>query len=191
MVAVITSFHIKNPQGSSVPSVTRDARQSASRVTGEVAEKKPSVYSPPQDAVPELDSHAQIQKMLGAWAKATNDNDVPSEMRYYSDRLDRYFLARNVTQEFVARDKAQFYRNGNYIVAYQIENVRVDKQSAQQATVSLTKHWKISHGLGTKSGETRSRLWLTHRANQWTITGEQDLSNLQPAPSGPGPGHKL
>ena len=34
--AVITSFRINNPQGSFVPSVTRDARQSASLTTGEV-----------------------------------------------------------------------------------------------------------------------------------------------------------
>jgi hypothetical protein len=199
--AVITSFDINHPQGSSVARVTRDARQSASRTRGEVAGEKPSVFSARQDAdtssvetsstiadhdqagvpgvaVPESDSHSDIQNTLDGWAKAINDNDVTLELRYYSDRLDRYFLARNVTQEFVARDKAQFYRRGNYIVAYQIGNVTVDRQSAQQATVSLIKHWKIFDGSGTKSGETRSRLWLMHRGNQWTITGEQDLSNL-------------
>ena len=130
--------------------------------------------------MPESDSHAEIQNTLYGWAKAINDNDVLLEMRYYSDRLDRYFLARNVTQEFVAHDKAQFYRKGNYIVAYHIENVTVDKQSAEQATVSLIKQWKIFDGVGTKSGATRSRLWLTHRLNRWAITGEQDLTNMQP-----------
>ena len=137
----------------------------------------------PDVAVPKSDNHADIQNTLNDWAKAMNNNDVTSQLRYYSDRLDRYFLARNVTQEFVAQDKARFYRKGNHIVAFHIGNVTVDKQSAQQAAVSLVKHWQIFTGSGTKSGETRSRLWLTRRGNQWTITGEQDLINLQPARS--------
>ena len=210
--AVITPFHINNRQGSSVPSVTGDARQRASLTTGRVAEEKPSAaiaeespsgapavnHSPSQDedtssvessstiaghdqagvpdvAVPKPDNHADIQNTLNDWAKAMNNNDVTLQMRYYSDRLDRYFLARNVTQKFVAQDKARFYRKGNHIVAFHIGNVTVDKQSAQQAAVSLIKRWEIFTGLGTKSGETRSRLWLTRRGNQWTITGEQDL----------------
>jgi hypothetical protein len=219
--AVITSFHINNRQGSSVPSVTGDARQPASLTTGRVAEEEPSAaiaeespsggpavkHSPSQDedtssvassstianhdqagvpdvAVPKSDNHADIQKTLNDWAKAMNSNDVALQMRYYSNRLDRYFRARNVTQKFVVQDKARFYGKGNHIVAFHIGNVTVDKQSARQAAVSLIKHWEIFNGSGTKSGETRSRLWLTRRGNRWIITGEQDLTNLQPAPRG-------
>jgi ribosomal protein L40E len=226
--AVIASFHIHNRQGSSIPSVTRDARQRASLTMGRVPEEEPSAaisrespaagpavsHSPsrhehtssvgsnstiaghdqagvPPVAVPKSDSHADIQKTLNDWARAMNSNDVALQMRYYSDRLDRYFLARNVTQHFVVQDKARFYRKGNYIVAFHIGNVTVDEQSAQQAVVSLIKYWQIFNGSGTRSGETRSRLWLTRRGNQWTITGEQDLINLQPAPRGPGPAHKV
>jgi ketosteroid isomerase-like protein len=226
--AVVSLFHINNRQGSSVPSVTGNARQRASRTTGRVAEEEPSAaiagespsggpavnHSPSQDedtsaiessstiadhdqagaphvAVPKSDHHADIQNTLNGWAKAMNNNDVTLQMRYYSDRLDRYFLARDVSQEFVVQDKARFYRKGNHIVAFHIANVTVDKQSAQQAAVSLTKHWEIFTALGTKSGETRSRLWLARRGEQWIITGEQDLINPQPAPRGPGPAHKL
>ena len=218
--AVITPFHINNRQGSSLPSVTGDARPRASFNTGGVAREEPSAaiaeesplrgpavnHSPSQDedtssvessstvaghdqagvpdvAVPKSDNHGDIQNTLNDWAKAMNNNDVTLQLRYYSDRLDRYFLARNVTQEFVAQDKARFYRKGNHIVAFHIGNVTVDKQSGRQAAVSLIKRWEIFTGLGIKSGETRSRLWLTRRGNQWTITGEQDLSNLQPARS--------
>ena len=145
----------------------------------------------PHVAVRKSDNHADIQKTLNDWAKAMNNNDVTLQMRYYSDRLDRYFLARNVTQKFVLKDKARFYRKGNRIVAFHIANVTVDKQSAQQADVSLTKHWELFTALGTRSGETRSRLWLARRGNHWIITGEQDLINLPPAPRGSGPAHKL
>jgi hypothetical protein len=226
--AMITSFHVNHRQGSSVPSVTRDARQRASLTAGRVEEEEPSAtiaeespsgrphvnHSPSQDeqtssvasssttadhhqagvphvAVPKSDSRADIQSTLNDWAKAMNSNDVTLQMRYYSDRLDRYFLARNVTQKFVVQDKARFYGKGNHIVVFRIGNVTVDMQSAQQAAVSLIKYWEIFNGSGTRSGQTRSRLWLTRRGNQWIITGEQDLIDLQPAPRGPAPEHKL
>ena len=215
--AVITWFLLRHPQSAYVPSVTRDARQSAPLASGGLAKAKPSGAiaaqhpsrqpaandSAPQDrdtssvgsnskvaghddrgVVPSIslrktDSYADIQNTLDGWAEAMNDNDVTSQRRYYSDRLDRYFLARHVTRMFVLQDKARFYRKGNLIVAFHIDNVRVEKQSAQQATVSLMKHWKIFDGLRTKPGETRSRLWLTRRVNQWQITGEQDLTTQE------------
>lgn len=187
--ALITSFQLRHPQSASVPSVTPDARQSAPHASGGVAKEKPSgakIADHDQAGVADvsvrtLDSRADIQNTLDGWAKAMNDNDVISQRRYYADRLDRYFLARHVTRMFVLQDKARFYRKGNQIVAFHIDNVRVENQSAQRATITLMKHWKIFDGLRTKPGETRSRLWLTRRANRWTITGEQDLITQEPA----------
>ncbi len=170
---------------SSSPDEDTSAIESSSTIAGHDQAGVPDV------AMGKSDDYADIQNTLNDWAKAMNSNDVTLQMRYYSDRLDRYFLARNVTQKFLVQDKARFYRKGNRIVAFHIANVTVDKQSAQQAAVSLTKHWELFTALGTKSGETRSRLWLTRRGNQWIITGEQDLIDLQPAPRGPGTAHKL
>ena len=40
-----------------------------------------------------------------------------------TDELNRYFLVRNVTSDFVARDKEEFYRRGRRIIDYHIDNV--------------------------------------------------------------------
>ncbi len=116
-----------------------------------------------------------IQRTLAGWAKATNDNDVASELHFYSREMDRYFLARNVTTSFVAQDKQKFYRRGKRITSYRIDTIQISQQSPSEATVSLVKHWTISEGYQAKSGETRSRLWLTRNSDEWKISGEQDL----------------
>jgi hypothetical protein len=40
-----------------------------------------------------------------------------------TDELNRHFLVRNVTSDFVARDKEEFYRRGRRIIDYHIDNV--------------------------------------------------------------------
>ena len=40
-----------------------------------------------------------------------------------TDELNRRFLVRNVTRDFVARDKEEFYRRGRRIIDYHIDNV--------------------------------------------------------------------
>ena len=97
------------------------------------------------------------------------------EVTFYSDKVDRYFLLRNVTNDFVAQDKEKFYQKGKSFVDYHIDTVSVDRQSSQDATVSFVKHWTISDGDRTESGQTRSRLALIRVNAQWVISGEQDL----------------
>jgi hypothetical protein len=155
------------------PSSLRDTDGPSTETNSTVADRAPADAH--DAAAPESENPSDIQSTLDGWAKAINDNNVTLEMRYYGDRLDRYFLARDVTQDFVAQDKAQFYRKGKRFLDYHVENVIVDQQSPEKATVSLVKRWTISDGFGTKSGEIRSRLWLTRDAGHWTITGEQDL----------------
>jgi hypothetical protein len=40
-----------------------------------------------------------------------------------TDELNRHFLVRNVTSDFVARDKEEFYRRGRRIIDYHIDDV--------------------------------------------------------------------
>ncbi len=129
---------------------------------------QPSVQVDPQVA-------AAIHTTLFGWARAMNANDVADELSFYGYKLDRYFLVRNVTRDFVARDKKEFYRRGRRMIDYHIDNVSLDQQLPGGAIVSLVKHWEISNSVGTKSGQTRSRLWLTREQAGWLITGEQDL----------------
>ena len=78
---------------------------------------------------------AQIQTMLNDWATAMNGNNLAATLGFYSDNLDRYFLARNVTRDFVASDKEQFYRKGRRLIDFHIDNVSIDLHGPNEATV--------------------------------------------------------
>jgi hypothetical protein len=118
---------------------------------------------------------AKVQGTLSGWANAIKANDSATELGYYGEALDRYFLRRSVSKDFVAQDKQQFYRAGKRFIDYRIDQVAINQASPESVTVSLVKHWQISSGAVIENGETRSRLWLTREQADWKITGEQDL----------------
>jgi hypothetical protein len=118
----------------------------------------------------------ELQATLDGRANATQANDLATELGYYGDTVDRYFLARNVTREFIRKDKERFYRIGERFISYRIDNVSVDQSSPDEAVALLTKHWVVEYAGGnTHSDQTNSRLWLKQEQARWVITGEQDL----------------
>ena len=103
----------------------------------------------------------EVQAMLDGWANSIRANDIATELGYYGDTVDRYFLARNVTREFIRNDKERFYRIGERFISYQIDSVSVDQSSPDEAVALLTKHWVIEYARGnTHADQTNSRLWL-------------------------------
>ena len=127
------------------------------------------------DAVAHVNA-SDVRQTLHGWAQATNDNDLDRELSFYADRVDRYFLARNVSREFIREDQEKFYSKSERFTSFQIDNVSIDQSSPDQAVALLTKHWNVVYAGGnTHTGQTKSRLWLRREQAHWVITGEQDL----------------
>ena len=146
--------------------------------SSEASDDQTGSAGPPADTAGEVTQAdaSDIQQTLAGWAQATNNNDLDRELSFYGDRVDRYFLARNVTREFVGKDKERFYRIGERFISYQIDNVSIEQSSPDEAVALLTKHWVVEYAGGnTHSDQTNSRLWLKQEQARWVITGEQDL----------------
>jgi ketosteroid isomerase-like protein len=146
--------------------------------SSEASDDQTGSAGPPADTAGEVTQAdaSDIQQTLAGWAQATNNNDLDRELSFYGDRVDRYFLARNVTREFVGKDKERFYRIGERFISYQIDNVSIEQSSPDEAVALLTKHWVVGYtGGNTHSDQTNSRLWLKQEQARWGITGEQDL----------------
>jgi ketosteroid isomerase-like protein len=146
--------------------------------SSEASDDQTGSAGPPADTAGEVTQAdaSDIQQTLAGWAQATNNNDLDRELSFYGDRVDRYFLARNVTREFVGKDKERFYRIGERFISYQIDNVSIEQSSPDEAVALLTKHWVVEYAGGnTHSDQTNSRLWLKQEQSRWVITGEQDL----------------
>ena len=129
--------------------------------------------------IPGKDSETRpdVRSTLNGWAAAIKANDLTTELGYYGDVLDRYFLRRSVTKQFIAEDKQRFYAVGKHFIDYYVDQVVIDQTSPITATISVVKHWQVSASTesGVDNGETRSRLWFTRTGGDWKITGEQDL----------------
>jgi len=123
------------------------------------------------------DENAAIITTISGWASALAQNDPTVAASYYAKRVDRYFLRRNVTREFVEADKRSFIEHGKRLDSFSTHDLQFESSSPEAATVSLTKHWEVLDGNATTltQGRTRSRLWLKQTSEGWKITGEQDL----------------
>ena len=195
-IALNNSSTASQPTAQQSPTADQSYQQQSPEQTSPIVEASPTPSTQPnappidvtpksvQDSAPPADTTKEVTQVdasdvrqtLAGWAQATNDNDVDREMSFYGDGLDRYFLARNVTREFIREDKQRLYSKGERFTSYQIDNVSIDQSSPDQAVASLTKHWNVMDAGGnTQTSQTNSRLWLRREQARWVITGEQDL----------------
>lgn len=125
-------------------------------------------------------AESQITDMLAAWASASARNDPAAESAFYAPTVDRYFLRRDVSRDFVLREKQDYRRRGNTMQSFKVSDVAIEYPSASKAVVTLTKWWSVTGPQQTGAPHsTRSRLWLDHMPEGWRITGEQDLRSVQ------------
>lgn len=123
------------------------------------------------------DEETAIMMIISGWASALAQNNSTMAASYYATKVDRYFLQRNVTREFVQADKRLFIERGKRLGSFSARDIQFQSSSPEAATVSLTKYWVVFDRGATKGiqGKTRSRLWLEQTPEGWKITGEQDL----------------
>lgn len=126
---------------------------------------------------PTEDVQSEITETLSMWAAEQAQNDAVKTADYYAEHVDRYFLQRKVTREFVEADKEAFLNTGKRIQNFAIGNLQFEAISPTAATVILTKSWAIFNPeeATTAQGSTRSRVWLKRTVEGWKIDGEQDL----------------
>jgi ketosteroid isomerase-like protein len=124
---------------------------------------------------------SEIAGTLSSWASAQAQNDAAKTADFYAEQVDRYFLKREVTREFVQADRQAFLDGGKRIQDYSIGELRFETNSRTTATVVLTKSWAILDlgGTAATQSSTRSRLWLKRTAEGWKINGEQDLKSAK------------
>lgn len=122
------------------------------------------------------EAEAEISKVLTGWASASAGNDPVAESAYYAPRVDRYFLKRDVSRQYVLHDKQAYRERGNRMQQFSISGLSFQFLSANSALVTLTKTWSVVGPEQTgMTHSSRSRVWLTRTPGGWQITGEQDL----------------
>jgi hypothetical protein len=144
--------------------------------TSQIPSKAASESSPAGSGGQEAGVESEVTSTISRWAAAASHNDVEAETSFYAPKLDRYFLQRNVSREYVRKDKRAYRDRGNVIKTFKVSDLNFERSSDQDAIVLLSKSWSVLGPSQTGDLHTgRSRLWLRRTPEGWRITGEQDL----------------
>jgi uncharacterized RDD family membrane protein YckC/ketosteroid isomerase-like protein len=121
-------------------------------------------------------TESQIETVIRSWASATEANDPRAMAAFYGPEVNRYFLARNITNAEVLQDKEAFFNGGRHFNSYRIGQLNFDQVSPTAANVSIVKSYEFTDQNSVPiSREVHSHLWLQNTGSGWKIVGEQDL----------------
>jgi hypothetical protein len=116
-------------------------------------------------------SQAEIRDIVNRWVSSYRSRDLGTHMSFYAPSVDRFFLSRNVPVDRVRRTKQQALQSAGDIRQYTVENVRVNMQAPNRATVSFDKTYEFD----AQAGKVGSELYLRKINETWRIVGERDV----------------
>lgn len=131
----------------------------------------------PVSTVAAPDPAREVEHFLTNWSSAEADAGARQIGYFYAEDVNRYFLRRNVTRDYVVADHQAYLDRGRRARFFHVTNLRFDTLSANAASLSVVKTWdEVSRDeTSATQKSTRSRLWLQRFPEGWKIVGEQDL----------------
>jgi len=125
--------------------------------------------------------HAEqdIRAILNEWTQSLKERDLRRQISFYAPEMDRYFLQRNVSREFVQRDKSKAFEAIKEIRMLNIDDISVEFLSDSKAFAKFTKTWDMTLVSGkTHAGRKIAQLHLSLINGRWEITAERELQVL-------------
>ncbi len=153
-----------------------------------------SIYGEPQPVAPERpaaitstairstplalesDQANILSASLAEWIAATNARNINKQMTFYAPKLDAFYLARNVSRDFVRAEKARVFARASVIdVRAELPEI-IFSNDNRTALMRFRKQYAIEGGAaGTRRGEVVQQLrWQKIGAN-WKIISERDV----------------
>ena len=124
---------------------------------------------------PAGDAHATLNGALDEWIAATNARDIERQMGFYSQKVNAFYLTRNVPREAVRAEKSRVFSRANLIdIRAATPGIRLSRDG-RTATMRFRKKYAIEGGGEDRRGEVVQELrW--HRTDEgWKIVSERDL----------------
>ncbi len=137
--------------------------------------------SPPVKGNPVQTNEAltSLREALGAWVAATNARDIEKVVSFYHTRLDVFYLARNVSQDYVRAEKTRLFKRAELLDirtgAPEI-NMSFD---ARTAIMRFRKPYFIKDDRRIRQGEVIQQLRWLRTTEGWKINGERDEQVLR------------
>ena len=165
----------------------RLSQENAVRVSDTEAEAEPAVVTtapPPGNGetenAPGPEVRAQIQTLLQRWTSSLRDHNLNEQMSCYASRLTAYFRQRDVTQDYVRRDKQRFLERYPQVRHLSLSDVRIF-QVGDRPEVTALKTWSFG---GNKEwiGQAITHLQLEKENGRWVIVSERERLVRQQIP---------
>jgi hypothetical protein len=128
---------------------------------------------------------AQIMQMLERWTSALRDHNLNEEMACYAPHLTAYFRQRDVSRDFVRRDKEQFLHRYPEVRRLALRDVRIFGTS-DHPDVTAIKTWSFG-GHRDWQGQVLTHLQLANENGNWLIVSERERLVHEDVPFGADP----
>ena len=150
----------------------------------------PSVAEAPRAANPRDDSaagdepmsdpqggeaHETLRGALDEWIAATNARDIQRQMGFYNQKVNAFYLTRNVPREAVHAEKSRVFGRAERIdIKAAAPGIRLSRDG-RTATMRFRKKYAIEGGGEDRRGEVVQELRWQRTDDGWKIVSERDL----------------
>ena len=124
------------------------------------------------------------ERWLERWAAAQRTRDAQNQASFYADEVRPYLALQEASRAAVYQEKQTSILNRKGLWTLKIEDISVQRESANTVSVLLKKHFMTQQG-SVKVSEQRiySVLTLERTPVGWQITGERDLPSQRQVPN--------
>ena len=116
----------------------------------------------------------EITHLLDDWVAAVRNRDAEALAKLYAPRVERFYRSRNVSRDFIRRERTRDLQRAGTIRRYEITDVETRLQQPDEAVVTFNRFWDFARG-PRRAGKTRTQLTLKKVEDSWLITGERDF----------------
>jgi hypothetical protein len=122
---------------------------------------------------------ASLRNALDEWIAATNARNLEKLMGFYDARLSVFYLARNVSREFVRAEKARLYQRMDLLdVRAGTPEITINRADGT-ALMYFRKQYVMTGKGQERSGEVLQQLRWRRLGQEWKIIGERDAQVIR------------
>lgn len=121
------------------------------------------------------DARETLRGALDEWIAATNARDIQRQMGFYNQKVNAFYLTRNVPREAVLAEKSRVFGRADVIdIKAAAPGIRVSPDG-RTATMRFRKKYAIEGGGEDRRGEVVQELRWQRTDDGWKIVSERDL----------------
>jgi YD repeat-containing protein len=122
---------------------------------------------------------ASLRGALNGWIAATNARDLEGLMKFYNPKLEAFYRAQNVGQEFVRADKTRSFQRADSMEVGASDPEITMSGDERTATMRFRKTYAVKIDGRERRGEVLQLLKWQRTEDGWKIVGERDIRVLR------------